>query len=90
MSGAIVMPGGDPAVLEQMAARLETAGQGAGNLADSTSQVTADVRSAAEWTGDAADGYTAFTGNLATGVNATGAPLGALRGLIIGRPGTPA
>ena len=75
MSGAIVMPGGDPAVLEQLAARLETAARGAGNLADSTSQVTADVRSAAEWTGDAADGYTAFTGNLATGVNATGAPL---------------
>ena len=75
VSGAIVMPGGDPAVLEQMAARLETAAQGAGRLADSTSQVTADVRLAAEWTGDAADGYTAFTKNLATGVNGTGAPL---------------
>ena len=61
------MPGGDPAMLEQLAARLETAAQGAGNLADSTSQVTADVRSAAEWTGDAADGYTAFTRNLASG-----------------------
>jgi uncharacterized protein YukE len=75
VSGAIVMPGGDPAMLEQMAARLETAAQGAGSLADSTSQVTADVRSAAQWTGDAADGYTAFTGNLATGVNGIGAPL---------------
>jgi hypothetical protein len=51
---------------------VETAAQGAGSLADSTSQVTADVRPAAEWTGDAADGYTAFTGNLARGVSGTG------------------
>ena len=75
MSGAIVMPGGDPAMLEQLAAHLETAAQGAANLADTTSQVTADVRSAAGWTGDAADSYTAFTKNLATGVTGTGAPL---------------
>ena len=75
MSGAIVMPGGDPAMLEQLAAQLKTAARGAGSLADSTGQVTADVRSAAEWTGDAADGYTAFTKNLATGVHGTGAPL---------------
>lgn len=75
MSGAVVMPGGDPAMLEQLAAQLETAAQGIGNLADRTSQVTADVRSAAQWTGDAADGCTAFTRNLATGVNGTGAPL---------------
>ena len=75
MSGAIVMPGGDPAVLEQMAAKLETAAQGTAGLADSTSEVTAGVRSAAEWTGDAADGYTAFTGNLSTGVTGTGTPL---------------
>ena len=69
------MPGGDPAMLEQLAAQLETAAQGAGTLADGTSQVTADVRIGAEWTGDAADSYTAFTGNLATGVHGTGAPL---------------
>ena len=69
------MPGGDPAMLEQLAAQLETAARGAGTLADGTSQVTADVRSAAEWTGDAADSYTAFTGNLARGVHGTGAPL---------------
>ncbi len=75
MSGAIVTPGGDPAVLEQMAAQLETAARGAASLADSTGQVTAGVRSAAEWTGDAADGYTAFTGNLTKGVTGTGAPL---------------
>ena len=58
-----------------MAAQLETAARGAASLADSTGQVTAGVRSAAEWTGDAADGYTAFTGNLVRGVTGTGAPL---------------
>ena len=75
MNGTIVMPGGDPAVLEQMAAQLETAAQGAASLAGSTGQVTADVRSAAQWTGDAADGYTAFTRNLTLGVTGTGTPL---------------
>ena len=75
MTGEIVMPGGDPAMLEQLAAQLETAARGAASLADSTGQVTADVRSAAQWTGDAADGYTVFTGNLARGVHGTGAPL---------------
>ena len=69
------MPGGDPAMLEQLAAQLETAARGAGTLADGTSQVTADVRTGAEWTGDAADSYTVFTGNLARGVHGTGAPL---------------
>ena len=34
------MPGGEPPMLEQLAARLEIAAQGAGTLADSTSQVT--------------------------------------------------
>jgi hypothetical protein len=74
VSGEIVMPGGDPAMLEQLAAQLETAARGAGSLADSTSQVTADVPSAAEWTGDAADGYTGFTRNLAAGVAGPGRP----------------
>ena len=75
MNGTIVMPGGDPAVLEQMAAQLETAARGAASLAGSTGQVTADVRSAAQWTGDAADGYTGFAGNLTQGVTGTGTPL---------------
>jgi uncharacterized protein YukE len=75
VNGTIVMPGGDPAMLEQMAAQLETAAHGAAGLAGSTHQVAAGVRSAAQWTGDAADSYTAFTGNLTQGVAGTGAPL---------------
>lgn len=75
MSSGLVRPGGDPGLLEQMAAQLDTAARGAGNLADSTREVTAGVRSAAEWTGDASDAYLAFTGNLTYGVTGTPAPL---------------
>jgi hypothetical protein len=69
------MPGGDPSLLEQLAAQLEAIAEGSGGLGASTRQVTASIRSGAEWTGDAADAYTAFTGNLAQGVVATQAPL---------------
>jgi uncharacterized protein YukE len=71
----VAMPGGDPGVLEQLAARLEAIAEGTGDLGASTLQVTGSIRSDAEWTGDAADAYASFTGNLAHGVGATGAPL---------------
>jgi hypothetical protein len=72
---AISMPGGDPAALEQLAAQLETASAGADNLAVNTRRVATDARESAAWTGSAADAYTAFTGNLTTGIGATQAPL---------------
>lgn len=71
----ITMPGGDPGLLEQLAARLEAIAQGTADLGASTRQVTASIRSEAAWTGNAADAYTAFTGNLAQGVAAAPAPL---------------
>jgi uncharacterized protein YukE len=71
----VTMPGGDPGLLEQLAARLEAIAEGTANLGASTRQVTDSIRSGAGWTGDAADPYTAFTGNLAQGVAATPAPL---------------
>jgi uncharacterized protein YukE len=74
MSG-LAMPGGDPDTLEQLASRLEVAAGGFGGLGRSTHQVTVSVRSSAEWTGDAADSYSAFTGNLGQGVAAVEAPL---------------
>lgn len=82
MSGAIAMPSGDPVALEQLATELETAGRGASSLGESTGEATAQVRSAAEWTGDAADGYSAFTGNLAAGVTRVGSPLGQIAGAV--------
>jgi uncharacterized protein YukE len=71
----IAMPGGEPGVLEQLAARLEAIAEGIADLGASTRMVTASIRSDATWTGDAADAYTAFTGNLAQGVVAAPAPL---------------
>jgi uncharacterized protein YukE len=71
----LAMPGGDPVILEQLAAQLEAAAAGAGNLGGTTRQVAASVRSGANWTGDAADAYTSFTGNLGQGVAAVEAPL---------------
>jgi len=69
------MPGGSPDALEQLAARLKAAAAGAAGLGTSTRQVTASIRSGAGWTGDAADGYSAFTGNLAQGAVAAEAPM---------------
>ena len=69
------MPGGDPGLLEQLAARLEAAAAGVAGLGTSTRQVTGLIRSGAAWTGDAADAYTAFTGNLSQGAAAVEAPL---------------
>ena len=67
--------GGEPGILEQLAARLEGIAEGAADLGARTRQVTASIRSDAAWTGDAADAYMAFTGNLAQSVAATPAPL---------------
>ena len=71
----VTMPGGDPAFLEQLASRLEAIAEGTADLGASTRQVTASIRSEAAWTGDAADAYTAFAGNLAQGVAAAPEPL---------------
>jgi uncharacterized protein YukE len=69
------MPGGDPDVLEQLASQLETAAAGAASLGADTHQVTSSIRSGADWTGDAADAYTAFTGNLGQGAASAEDPM---------------
>jgi uncharacterized protein YukE len=74
MSG-LGMPSGDPGGLEQLASSLEAAAGGFAELGRSTRQVTTSVRLDAEWTGDAADSYTSFTGNLSQGAAAVEAPL---------------
>jgi len=81
------MPGGDPGFLEQLAAQLEAIAEGSGNLGASTRQATTAIRSDAEWTGDAADAYTAFTGGLAQGVVATQAPLSRIAAAVRGYAG---
>jgi uncharacterized protein YukE len=69
------MPAGDPAALEQLASRLETAAQGAGRLGSNTRQFTTATLSDAEWTGSAADSFSDFGGNLGAGAGATEGPL---------------
>ncbi len=81
------MPGGDPGLLEQLATQLEAIAEGSANLGISTRQATTAIRSDAEWTGDAADAYTAFTGDLAQGVVATQAPLSRIAGAVRGYAG---
>ena len=75
MSQSLSMPGGDPAALERLAGQLEAAAGGLDSLAGNTHQVTTSIRATAAWTGDAADSYTAFTGNLTSGVSTTNPPL---------------
>jgi uncharacterized protein YukE len=78
------MPAGDPAALERLAAQLDAAASGTDSLASRTVRTTADIRTNADWTGTAADGYTAFTGNLTRGVGATQAPLTRIAGAVRG------
>jgi uncharacterized protein YukE len=72
---AVAMPAGDPAALELQAARLEVAAAGVGDLGIGTRQVAGSIRSGARWTGDAANAFSAFTGNLSQGAAAAQAPL---------------
>ena len=75
MVGGLTAPGGDPGLLEQFASQLEAAATGTAGLGATTQEVTAGVRSGAQWTGDAAEAYSAFTGNLSAGTTAAGGPL---------------
>jgi uncharacterized protein YukE len=75
VAGGLSMPAGDPAALEQMASRLETAAQGAATLGSGTRQFTTATLSDAEWTGSAADSFSAFGANLGQGAGATEGPL---------------
>lgn len=83
----LAMPGGDPAVLEALATRLDAAAAGIANLGGSTGQVTTSIRSGASWTGDAADAYTSFTGNLGLGATATEEPLSRIASVVRGYAG---
>lgn len=74
MSG-LTAPAGDPGQLEQFAALLDDAATGSASLGVDTRQVTESIRSGAQWTGDAADAYTAFTGDLSQGAAAAEGPL---------------
>jgi uncharacterized protein YukE len=72
VSGALLpMPPGDPNALESYAATLASAAEQSDVIASRTARVTSDIKSNANWTGSAAEGYSAFTGILAQGVGST-------------------
>jgi uncharacterized protein YukE len=87
VSGDLAVPAGDPAALESLAGQLDTAAAGTDSLTSATVRVTADIKTNADWTGSAADGYTAFTGNLARGVGGMQAPLSRIAAAVRGYAG---
>jgi uncharacterized protein YukE len=62
---------GDPDALESYASALASAAEQIDALASSTVRVTADIRSNANWTGSAAEGYSTFTRSLARSAGGT-------------------
>lgn len=76
VSGVLLpVPPGDPGALESYASTLASAAEQIDVLASSTVRVTADIKSNANWTGSAADGYSAFTGSLPPSVGGTASHL---------------
>jgi uncharacterized protein YukE len=76
VSGVLLpVPPGDPDALESYASTLASAADQIDALASSTVRVTAGIKSNANWTGSAAEGYSAFTGSLAQGAGGTAPPL---------------
>lgn len=69
------MPGGNPDALDQLANALDRQAGGVGDLAAATVKTTAQIQSDAAWSGDAADGYLAFSRALARGVGRAETPL---------------
>ncbi|HUA27746.1 MAG TPA: hypothetical protein VMC03_02590, partial [Streptosporangiaceae bacterium] len=74
-SGEMAVPGGDPAQLQTLADQLEVLGKETGNLGASTRQAGTSIPSGADWTGDAADSFSAFADDLGQGAGAAEAPL---------------
>lgn len=66
----VSVPEGDPGELESYASSLESAAGRMDVLASSTVRLGADVKSNANWTGTAAEGYSAFTSGLAQSTGA--------------------
>lgn len=69
------LPGGDPALLEQLADQLTQQSGQAGGLAVTTASAASQIRSGAQWDGSAADAYTGFTTAMSRGLGRTAGPL---------------
>lgn len=76
MSGVLLpVPPGDPDALESYASTLASAAEQIGALTSRTVRVTADIKTSANWSGSAAEAYSAHTGSLAQSVGGTASHL---------------
>lgn len=69
------MPSGSPGQLEQLADGLDQHASRVADVAKATSTVTGLVRTDAEWTGQAADSYSQFTGEFSSRIGRVAPPL---------------
>jgi hypothetical protein len=69
------MPSGSPGQLEQLADALDQHASRVTDVAKATSTVTGLVRTDAEWTGQAADSYSQFTGEFTSRIGRVAPPL---------------
>jgi uncharacterized protein YukE len=89
VSGMLLpVPPGDPDALESYASSLASAASQVDVLASSTVRVTAGIKSNANWTGSAAEGYSAFTGSLAQNVGGTVPSLNQIASAVRGYAGS--
>ena len=84
---APALPGGDPALLEQLAAHLAQQASQSGDLAVTTASTASQIRSGAQWTGNAADAYTGFTTAMSRGLGRTAGPLADIAAAVRGYAG---
>lgn len=83
MSG-LVWPAGDPGLLDELADVLDRRAGDVTVLAKTTGVLTEQVRSDADWTGQAASAYTEFTGQMAHGIELTAPPLSQIASAVRG------
>jgi hypothetical protein len=84
---AIAMPPGNPDLLDESAARLASAATNWGDLGATTSRSAESIRTAADWTGAAADQQEAFHTALSTGIAGGEAPLAQVASAVRGSAG---
>ncbi|HWE91362.1 MAG TPA: hypothetical protein VG317_18015 [Pseudonocardiaceae bacterium] len=77
MSGDVTInaPAGDPSALMQLADQLDQHAGKVGDLGANTLKTTQGIQAGADWTGDAANKYGTFTGDVAHGVGSMESPL---------------
>jgi uncharacterized protein YukE len=80
----LAWPAGDPGLLDELADALDRQAGDVTALAKNTGVVMGQVRSEADWAGQAANAYTEFTGQMAHGIELTAPPLSQIASAVRG------